>query len=97
MTQFSMKPALIVAAMAAGFVALPAAAQQVASVEVTAMPQQDDAPYYGNDTDIVVGAIKDPKAAVQAEDAADAKVPEMPVVYEAPAVAVKPKAPVSGS
>ena len=96
MTNFT-KNALIAAAMAAGFVALPAAAQQVASVEVTAMPQQDDAPYYGNDTDIVVGAVKDPKAPVQAEDAADARIPEMPVVYEKPAVAVKPAEPVTGS
>jgi len=67
------------------------------SVEATALPQQDDAPYYGTDTDIVVGAIKDPRAAMGAEDAADAKIPEMPVVYETPAAAAKPAEPVTGS
>jgi len=92
-----MKTALVTAAIAAGCAALPAAAQQVASVEVTAMPQQDDAPYYGTDTDIVVGAVKDPKAPRATEDVKDAKIPEMPVVYETPAVAVKPAAPVTGS
>ena len=91
-----MKTVLVTAAMAAGFAALPAAAQQTVSVEVTAMPQQDDSPYYGTDTDIVVGAIKKPKAPVAGEDAADAKIPEMPVVYEAPAAAVKPAEPVTG-
>ena len=90
---------LIAAAVIAAGAALPAAAQDLSAVtQVTVMSQsQGDA--WAEDDFVVVGAIADPKAARPAEDPADARLPEMPVVYEtpAPAKAVKAAAPVSGS
>lgn len=78
------KPALAAAAMAAAVAALPAAAQDapaavtVADVSTSAAATPD--PYEG--MDIIVGGIKDPKNAEFVEDAADATMPALPVVYE---------------
>ena len=89
---------LIAAAIDAAGVALPAAAQDVAAVTEVAVMSQAQDQEWGEDDYIVVGAISDPKGAKLAEDPADAKLPEMPVVYETPASvkAVKPE-PVTGS
>lgn len=91
------KPALIAAAMAAAVVALPAAAQDApAPAAVSDAPQAEDLYGYG-ETEIIVGGIKDPKNTALTEDAADADLPEMPVVYETPAAPPpKPETPVSG-
>jgi hypothetical protein len=88
---------LIAAALAASAAALPAAAQDVAAVtQVAAMSQAQDQEW-GEDDYIVVGAIADPKKVALAVDPEDARLPEMPVVYETPTAAVKPAEPVSGS
>ena len=93
-----MRPALVAAALAASVAALPAAAQDAPAVAETPGVQviYGDVPV-DDDTEIWMGGIKDPRNAVFVEDSADAALPEMPVVYEAPEVATKPKEPVSGS
>lgn len=98
MAKFSYRLPLIAVALAASAAALPAAAQDVAAVTQVAVMSQAQDQEWGEDDYIVVGAIADPKAARPAVDPADARLPEMPVVYEtpAPARAVKPE-PVSGS
>ncbi|MEZ0244263.1 MAG: hypothetical protein ACAH11_12870 [Sphingomonas sp.] len=92
--RFPVRPALVAAAMAAAVAALPAAAQDAPAPDVTA---QADAPVYEEDPEIMVGGIKDPRNVEMIEDVADAAIPEIPVVYETPAVATKPADPVSGS
>ena len=89
---------LIAAAVTAAGAALPAAAQDVPAATQVSVMSQSQGEEWGEDDFIVVGAIADPKAAKPSEDPADAKLPEMPVVYETPAPvkAVKPE-PVSGS
>jgi hypothetical protein len=82
-----LRPALAAAAMAAAVVSLPVAAAPyqddptVAAADVTTDAAVDDQDY----GDIMVGGIKDPKNTEFVEDAADAKIPEMPVTYEVPA------------
>lgn len=87
---------LIAGAMIAGGVALPASAQTVAAVTQVSVVSQAQDQEWGEDDYIVVGAIADRKAPKPVVDAEDAKLPEMPVVYEQPAVATKPKEPVTG-
>jgi predicted Fe-S protein YdhL (DUF1289 family) len=77
------RPALVAAAMAAAVAALPAAAQDAPVAAVPAADVSADTaadPYEG--MDIIVGGIKDPKNAEFVEDAADASMPALPVVYE---------------
>lgn len=80
------RPALVAAAMAAAVAALPAAAQDasaapVAVADATAPnPVVDAVDTY--EPDIFVGGITDPKNAEFVEDAADASMPALPVVYE---------------
>jgi hypothetical protein len=76
-----LKPALAAAAMAAAVAALPAAAQDAPVAPVAVTDVTAEAPMV-EDYDIIVGGIKDPKNAVFVEDAADAKLPTLPVVYE---------------
>lgn len=75
------KPVLAAAALAAAAYAPAAAAQEAPAVQpsemVSAAPAIDETTDY-----IVVGGIKDPKQAVFVENAEDAKLPELPVVYE---------------
>jgi predicted Fe-S protein YdhL (DUF1289 family) len=93
-----LKPALAAAAMAAAVMALPAAAQDATPAPGSQAEAQasgiDDTSY----VDIIVGGIKDPKNTEFVEDAADATMPALPVVYESAepakaAVAPKAKAP----
>ncbi|MCW3846117.1 hypothetical protein OF829_02630 [Sphingomonas sp. LB-2] len=91
------RPALAAAALAAAVAALPAAAQDAPATETPGVQLVSGDVPVDEDTEIWMGGIKDPKNTALTEDPADATLPEMPVVYEAPAVAVKPKEPVSGS
>jgi predicted Fe-S protein YdhL (DUF1289 family) len=93
------KSALVAAAMAAAVSALPAAAQEVAAAQDVSVTQDaDPALAYEEEQYIIVGGITDPKNTEFVEDAADAAIPEMPVIYEAPAGdATRPGAPVSDS
>lgn len=84
------RPALIAAAMAAAVAALPAAAQEVTVVQVAAVSEAQDVAWDEDDY-IVVGGISDPKNTELTVDPEDAKLPEMPVVYEEPAPAKRPE------
>lgn len=87
-----LRPALAAAAMAAAVAALPAAAQDAPVAQVAAADVAADATTMADpeDTWIVVGGIKDPKNAEFVEDAADAAIPALPVVYETPEPAKAP-------
>jgi predicted Fe-S protein YdhL (DUF1289 family) len=77
-----LRPALAAAAMVAAMASLPAAAQDAPVVAVAA---SDPGAAGIDDTyepDIIVGGITDPKHAEFVEDAADATIPALPVVYE---------------
>ena len=93
------RPALIAAAMAAAVAALPAAAQDVPVQVAAATDVQDAGQAWDEDDYIVVGGIEDPKNTELTVDAEDAKLPEMPVVYEdaAPAKRPEPSKPASAS
>ena len=75
------RPAIAAAALAVAAMAAPAHAQDAvsAAIEATIPAEALD--------EVIVGGIKDPKNArlVQVEDAADAALPELPVVYDDPA------------
>ncbi|MCW3837998.1 hypothetical protein ACFQ1E_17830 [Sphingomonas canadensis] len=77
----ALRPALAAAALAASVAALPAAAQSSDPAPVEAA--DIDAAYEDLDV-IIVGGITDPKNTAKAEDAADAEIPELPVVVEEP-------------
>lgn len=84
------KPVLAAAALAAAAYAPAVAAQEappVQPVEASAMPvDEGDVDY------IFVGGIKDPKQVAFVENAEDAKLPELPVVYEKREPVTKPAA-----
>lgn len=75
---FKLRPAVAAAALAASVMSLPLAAQDA--------PQDAPAPAVevGNDDEweIFVGGIKDAKNVTMIEDTSDAKIAELPVVYE---------------
>lgn len=76
-----LRPALAAAAMVAAMAALPAAAQDAPVAAVAATDVSADVPV-AEDYDIIVGGIKDPRNVTFVEDAADASMPALPVVYE---------------
>lgn len=80
-----LRPALAAAAMVAAMAALPAAAQDAPVAAVAAVDDGSVIPQGIDDTyeaDIFVGGITDPRNVSFVEDAADAKMPALPVVYE---------------
>ena len=84
------KPVLAAAALAAAVYAPAAAAQEVPAVQPSevagaAMPIDETNMEY-----IVVGGIKDTKQVAFVENAEDAKLPELPVVYEKREPVTKP-------
>jgi hypothetical protein len=68
----------------------PLAAQEIAAPEVTVEEALDTAAYAYDDMEIMVGGIKDPKAAAFVEPDTDPAVPELPVVYEDSAAPAAP-------
>jgi len=90
------KPVLAAAALAAAAYAPAAAAQEVPAVQASEMAGgttmlYGSIPVDEGDMDyIVVGGIKDPKQAVFVENAEDAKLPALPVVYEKKRAPVTP-------
>lgn len=85
------RPVLAAAALAAAAYAPAAAAQDVPAVQAAevagaSLPVDETAM-----EEIFVGGIKDPKQVAFVENAEDAKLPELPVVYEkAPAPVTRP-------
>ncbi|MEP9359483.1 hypothetical protein [Sphingomonas sp. KR3-1] len=89
------KPMLAAAALAAAAYAPAAAAQDVPAVQPAEVAAANTIPVDEGDIDyIVVGGIKDPKQVTFVENAEDAKLPELPVVYE---TAAKPVSRPAGS
>lgn len=84
------RPAIAAAALAAAAMSAPLAAQEIAAPEVTVEDAIDTGAYAYDDMEIMVGGIKDPKAAAFVEADTDPAVPELPVVYEDTAVPAAP-------
>jgi hypothetical protein len=88
-----LNPVLAAAAMAASVAALPAAAQDVPAPATVTLYGDVAVPAEEDYEEIIVGGIKDPKNTEWVEDAADAAVPELPVVVEPAAVTSKATGP----
>lgn len=84
-----LRPVMAAAALAAATMPLAAAAQDAPPAAATEAAVSIEPSY---ETDIIVGGIKDPKNVAFVEDAADAAIPELPVIYEQ-AEPAKAKAP----
>jgi predicted Fe-S protein YdhL (DUF1289 family) len=86
-----LRPALAAAAMVAAMAALPAAAQDAPVAAVAAADPVAAGIDDSYEPDIIVGGINDPKNVTFVEDAADASMPALPVVYEDAQPAKAPK------
>lgn len=81
-----LRPALAAAALAASVAALPVAArpQDEPTVPIAAAGNEAAS---GDEFEIIVGGINDPKNVEFIEDATDAEIPALPVTYDKPAPA----------